>query len=208
MFKLKNFFLLKSKRDIRFLIFSVFLLSTAFGCRSLPENLYTEDSNAYKADNRRPNGSESIEKSIMKKLREDPHLSVQDSDTEGAIFIVIRSGNLFDLESATLSPTFIEILDRIAAILVTNANRSCEIKAIGHTDAYGDLQYNLMFSKKRAKAVQSYLVSKGIDKMSITTEGRGSLEPIVNNATSQGRSVNRRVDLLIRLCADKESISN
>lgn len=68
---------------------------------------------------------------------------------------------------------------------------------IGHTDNVGSEADNLVLSKKRADAVKTYLVSKGIADVRITTIGKGESEPLVSNETSQGREKNRRVEFII-----------
>jgi len=141
-----------------------------------------------------------IENDVVHYLREDPRLSVRYNDSDGMISVMMRSGNLFDKNSDGLSSELIQVLDRIAAKLV--ASGSFKMKVIGHTDNRGDSQYNVLVSEKRAKAVRSYLINKGINEASITSEGKGSLEPIVSNATSEGRNVNRRIDLVIRFRGD------
>lgn len=68
---------------------------------------------------------------------------------------------------------------------------------IGHTDNVGSDADNLVLSKKRADAVKTYLVSKGISDVRINTIGKGEAEPLVSNETSQGREKNRRVEFII-----------
>jgi len=143
-----------------------------------------------------------LEKELIQYLQEDPHLSVRYNNSSSAIVIVIRSGDLFLKDSADISSVLTLVLDRIVTKLVTSNNY--EIKVVGHTDNYGDSQFNLMVSEKRAETVKAYLISKGINASSITTEGKGSLEPIVSNFTSEGRNVNRRVDLVIRFLSDRK----
>ena len=69
------------------------------------------------------------------------------------------------------------------------------IIAVGHTDAVGVDAYNQKLSVKRADAVKAYLVSKGIEKNRVYTEGKGEKQPVADNKTSAGRSKNRRVEI-------------
>jgi len=69
------------------------------------------------------------------------------------------------------------------------------IIAVGHTDAVGADAYNQKLSVKRSDAVKAYLVSKGIEKNRVYTEGKGEKQPVADNNTSAGRSKNRRVEI-------------
>ena len=69
------------------------------------------------------------------------------------------------------------------------------IIAVGHTDSVGSDAYNQMLSVRRAEAVKAYLVSKGIEKNRVYTEGKGEKQPVADNKTSEGRAKNRRVEI-------------
>ncbi|WAC75936.1 OmpA family protein [Roseateles sp. SL47] len=69
------------------------------------------------------------------------------------------------------------------------------IIAVGHTDSVGSDEYNQKLSVRRAEAVKAYLVSKGLEKNRVYTEGKGEKQPVADNATAEGRSKNRRVEI-------------
>lgn len=69
------------------------------------------------------------------------------------------------------------------------------IIAVGHTDSTGPAAYNQTLSVKRAETVKAYLLSKGIEKNRVYTEGKGEMQPVADNSTSAGRSKNRRVEI-------------
>jgi len=192
---------------MRFPIFSVALAVVLLGCTTLVEDVSETSNSTEPESSTRPTGrvakkssepkAERPENNLVRSLQRDPHLSVRHNDSDGTVLVVIRSGGLFDKAGDLLSPMFTQILDRIATVLLGFGDS--EIRVRGHTDSHGDPQFNFELSEKRAETVRAYLVSKGLDGASITSEGRGSLEPVASNATLEGRGVNRRVDLLIRL---------
>ena len=69
------------------------------------------------------------------------------------------------------------------------------IIAVGHTDSTGADAYNQQLSVKRADAVKAYLITKGIEKNRVYTEGKGEKQPVADNKTDAGRSKNRRVEI-------------
>jgi OOP family OmpA-OmpF porin len=69
------------------------------------------------------------------------------------------------------------------------------IVAVGHTDSKGSDASNQKLSVRRAEAVKAYLVSKGIEKNRVYTEGKGSKQPVADNKTAEGRAKNNRVEI-------------
>jgi OmpA-OmpF porin, OOP family len=69
------------------------------------------------------------------------------------------------------------------------------IIAVGHTDSVGSDAYNQKLSIRRSEAVKAYLVSKGIEKNRVYTEGKGEKQPVADNKTAEGRAKNRRVEI-------------
>ena len=69
----------------------------------------------------------------------------------------------------------------------------------GHTDFVGQLEYNQILSERRAQQVKNYLVRKWkLDSSKIKTIGFGPSQPVYDNSTEQGRSLNRRVVIKIK----------
>jgi OOP family OmpA-OmpF porin len=69
------------------------------------------------------------------------------------------------------------------------------IIAVGHTDSVGTDAYNQQLSVRRAEAVKAFLVSKGVEKNRVYTEGKGEKQPVADNKTREGRAKNRRVEI-------------
>ncbi|MCW3070635.1 MAG: OmpA/MotB domain protein [Bacteroidetes bacterium] len=86
-------------------------------------------------------------------------------------------------------------LDELAGLMAKKPN--WRLKISGHTDNQGGKTTNMKLSEKRAKAVQKYLVSKGIAADRFKVEWFGQTKPIADNKTEAGRQKNRRVEMLI-----------
>ena len=99
----------------------------------------------------------------------------------------------FDFDKATLKPAGKAKLDDLVG-KVKGINLEVII-AVGHTDSVGSDVYNQTLSVKRAESVKAYLVSKGIEKNRIYTEGKGEKQPVADNKTNEGRGKNRRVEI-------------
>ena len=72
-----------------------------------------------------------------------------------------------------------------------------KIEIGGHTDNIGAESRNKILSLERAKSIVSYLVAKGIGNERLTAKGYGSMEPIEENKTEDGRQKNRRTEVKI-----------
>ncbi len=99
----------------------------------------------------------------------------------------------FDFDKAVLKPAGQASLDDLVSKL-NNINLEVII-AVGHTDSVGTDAYNQKLSVRRAEAVKAYLVSKGIEKNRVYTEGKGEKQPVADNKTAAGRAKNRRVEI-------------
>lgn len=99
----------------------------------------------------------------------------------------------FDFDKSVLKPEGKAKLDDLAQKV--KAINLEVIIAVGHTDAVGTDGYNQKLSVRRSEAVKAYLVSKGIEKNRIYTEGKGESQPVADNKTSEGRAKNRRVEI-------------
>jgi OOP family OmpA-OmpF porin len=99
----------------------------------------------------------------------------------------------FDFDKAVLKPEGKAKLDDLAA-KIKSINLEVII-AVGHTDSTGSDAYNQKLSVARSEAVKAYLVSMGIEKNRIYTEGKGEKQPVADNKTKEGQAKNRRVEI-------------
>ena len=99
----------------------------------------------------------------------------------------------FDFDKSVIKPAGKAKLDDLVG-KVKGINLEVII-AVGHTDSVGTDVYNQKLSVRRAESVKAYLVSKGIEKNRIYTEGKGEKQPVADNKTKEGRAKNRRVEI-------------
>src|SRR5688500_32936 len=99
----------------------------------------------------------------------------------------------FDFDKSVLKPEGRAKLDDLVG-KIQGINLEVII-AVGHTDSVGNDPYNQRLSVRRAEAVKAYLVTKGIEKNRVYTEGKGEKQPVADNKTAEGRAKNRRVEI-------------
>ena len=76
-------------------------------------------------------------------------------------------------------------------------NPDTDVTIIGHTDNSGSDEYNNRLSERRAEAVKTFTINQGIGASRINTRGKGESEPIADNNTEEGKTKNRRVEIVI-----------
>ena len=101
----------------------------------------------------------------------------------------------FDTGLATLRKESYPALNELAEAL--KANTTMIIEIAGHTDNVGTPESNQKLSTDRAKAVRSYLVSRGINGQRVMAVGYGDTQPVACNDTPEGRQQNRRTEVRI-----------
>jgi OOP family OmpA-OmpF porin len=107
--------------------------------------------------------------------------------------VTYAADTFFDFDKSVLKPAGKAKLDDLVG-KVKGINLEVII-AVGHTDSVGNDAYNQKLSVRRAESVKAYLVTKGIEKNRIYTEGKGEKQPVADNKTKEGRAKNRRVEI-------------
>jgi OOP family OmpA-OmpF porin len=107
--------------------------------------------------------------------------------------VTFAADAFFDFDKSVLKPEGrAKLTDLVEKIRGVNLE---VIIAVGHTDSIGTDAYNQRLSVRRAEAVKAFLVSKGIERNRVYTEGKGEKQPVADNRTKEGRAKNRRVEI-------------
>ncbi|MDP3906188.1 OmpA family protein [Novosphingobium sp.] len=122
-------------------------------------------------------------------------VDVTTTDDGKAILVNLPDGVTFDVASYTLKPQFRATLTQVAQSL--NEYPNSLIDVYGHTDSTGSDAYNQTLSENRARTVANYLISQGVSASRIRSHGFGETMPVASNATAEGRTLNRRVEIKI-----------
>jgi OOP family OmpA-OmpF porin len=107
--------------------------------------------------------------------------------------VTFAADAFFDFDKSVLKPEGrAKLADLVSKIRGVNLE---VIIAVGHTDSIGTVPYNQRLSVRRAEAVKAFLVSQGIERNRVYTEGKGESQPVADNKTKEGRAKNRRVEI-------------
>jgi len=108
---------------------------------------------------------------------------------------IVLNGIQFDFDKAVIKKQYYPILDEGIAALEKHPEKKVVVE--GYTCNIGTEAYNLRLSERRAEAVKAYMVEKGIVADRLSTVGYGMANPVADNATRQGREMNRRVEFKV-----------
>jgi outer membrane protein OmpA-like peptidoglycan-associated protein len=122
---------------------------------------------------------------------------------DGESILVNLPDVTFAVDSTTISPSFRAALDEVASSLQKYPDSLVDV--MGHTDSTGADAYNLDLSRRRAESVKGYLVMRGVAGARVATIGYGEQYPRADNATEQGRALNRRVEIRITPISQEEA---
>jgi outer membrane protein OmpA-like peptidoglycan-associated protein len=108
---------------------------------------------------------------------------------------IVLNGIQFDFDKAVIKDQYYPILDEGIAALEKHPEKKVAVE--GYTCNIGTEDYNLRLSDKRAEAVKTYMLEKGIAVERLSTMGYGEANPVADNATREGREMNRRVEFKV-----------
>ena len=119
-------------------------------------------------------------------------------ETVDRAIVRLRSDQCFASGSATVAPQYLSTLQRVAEEISQVQGR---VEVVGHSDnvPLKSLRFasNLALSRARADGVLAALASFGVDATRLSADGRADSEPVADNRTTQGRALNRRVEIVV-----------
>lgn len=121
---------------------------------------------------------------------------VTDKNGLKAVKVTFDSGILFATNKSDLNDASKNDLAKFSSVLKNNTD--CHVDVYGHTDSTGNDGINIPLSNRRAQSVHNYLLSCGVPASVFQkVEGKGSSAPVADNATADGRKLNRRVEVYL-----------
>jgi outer membrane protein OmpA-like peptidoglycan-associated protein len=139
--------------------------------------------------------AEARERDAMQRLAAAAAVNVKE-EARGTV-IVLPGSVLFSSGRYELTAEAQRKLTMVAETLAPQASTH-DILVEGHTDSQGTPTSNQVLSESRARAVMDFLVSRGVPPQAITSVGIGQARPIADNASTDGRANNRRVEIIIK----------
>ena len=112
-------------------------------------------------------------------------------DSEMSLKNILFASNTAEVQTAsnTLLDKIVDLIEQCNQVVSETG-----LTIAGHTDSQGDDAYNLALSQRRADAVKAYFRNAGVDVGLINSVGYGESQPVASNDTSQGRTLNRRIE--------------
>ena len=111
------------------------------------------------------------------------------------INLIMPSNITFASDGRNLNSTFYDVLDSV--VLVVQEFNKTTIVVAGYTDSTGSNTYNQKLSEDRANSVANFLINKKVNTARLDVIGFGEKNPIADNKSKQGRSLNRRVEITL-----------
>jgi outer membrane protein OmpA-like peptidoglycan-associated protein len=152
-------------------------------------SMYVEKPKSDSVEIPKPNKNATVVKNAKK--RDNRGIQDQHNVPEPIVLKTV----VFEQQSATVPHDAHEELNRLVIYLKRHPDKKIELR--GHTDYAGDSVDNHNLSVERAKAVEAYLILKGVDKERITSKGFGGSQPLIRKRDLEDRLVNRRVEFVL-----------
>ena len=142
-----------------------------------------------------------VKEEIKEEIKEVEVVKVEvEEETVKPKEIISTTTSVKALETLLFTPNSAQIkASKFASLLnQLKADKNATVTIEGYTDADASDEYNLKLSQKRANAVKTYLISRGIAANRITSIAHGEQNPIADNETPEGKAKNRRVVISVK----------
>ena len=137
---------------------------------------------------------DSLQPKCAENLKQNESSQVEDALSETGRAVLY--GIYFDHDSDVLKPKSLATLQDVLRWLNTNPEKMVVFE--GYTDSDGSNQYNLDLSSRRAAAVVAWMNQKKVDPVRTQSMGFGETKPVADNNSSQGKALNRRVEIRVK----------
>jgi len=114
---------------------------------------------------------------------------------ENNLSVTMTAQTAFNVDSTNIKQGFHPTMGKIANIV--NKYGKTHLNIVGHTDSTGSRTYNKQLSERRADSVRGFLGSQGVIQERMSIYGAGEDNPRASNSTEHGRTLNRRVEIII-----------
>ena len=114
---------------------------------------------------------------------------------EDTIVLNMPGNVTFATDSSDVTSDFYPVLDSVSEVL--SEFDQTYVDVVGHTDSTGAADYNQRLSERRADSVAGYLESREVLAARLVVSGAGERRPMADNATPDGRALNRRVEIVL-----------
>ncbi len=137
------------------------------------------------------NGTEEQTVAVVETVEPIPAAEVEPEPVAEAVRVELDVK--FDFDRAEVKSGSYDDIRNLADFMKEYGQTSTVVE--GHTDSVGTDAYNQRLSERRANAVRDVLVNQhGLDSSRIEAVGYGESRPVADNATEEGRAINRRVE--------------
>ncbi|MDD5259997.1 MAG: OmpA family protein [bacterium] len=120
---------------------------------------------------------------------------VEIREEERGLVMNITSAVLFDFDKSKLKAEALQLLPDVVKLLAMYPDNKILVE--GYTDSIGPEEYNQKLSTRRANSVYNYFAEQGIEKERMEKKGYGETKPVASNRTNAGRTLNRRVEIIL-----------
>ncbi len=133
---------------------------------------------------------------VLIRLGHTPSPSAQALGLARVVVFDYGSLTTFDVDQYALKPDLLPMLRRQASVLKEHFNE-LDVYICGHTDSTGGDEHNQVLSVNRAQSVADFLIAQGLAAERVRVQGLGADYPIADNATGEGRQLNRRTEIIL-----------